>query len=349
MKKFLVLSLVLFCVSVNAQKIHVAQPVIDLGQILFRQPATVKFNLTNKSGERITIQQVRSSCGCTQVGYQTTPVAPDQSFEVTATYDAQTMGHFEKQLAVYVKGSRTPVMLKIRGIVVEHVVDFSGDYPFTIGSLRADKNNLEFDNVNEGERPVQKIHIMNATDQTLQPVMMHLPSYLTAQISPSTFRPGKSGVAVITLDSHQLREYGLTQSTIYLGAHPGEKVSSEKSITLSAVLVPSIGTQGELEGAGPQLRMSADKIQLLPISKKKLRGEVTIENIGTEVLEIQRLQMFTSGMQVSLSSREILPGKSVKLKVTANPDDFQSLRTQPRVLMITNDPDHLKVVLNIER
>jgi hypothetical protein len=41
------------------------------------------------------------------------------------------------------------------------------------------------------------------------------------------------------------------------------------------------------------------------------------------------------------------PGESTKLKITANKDQLKKVRTKPRVLMITNDPDNAKVVLEL--
>ena len=37
-----------------------------------------------------------------------------------------------------------------------------------------------------------------------------------------------------------------------------------------------------------------------------------------------------------------------KMKVTGYAEDLQKVRTKPRILMITNDPDHAKVVINIK-
>lgn len=59
--------------------------------------------------------------------------------------------------------------------------------------------------------------------------------------------------------------------------------------------------------------------------------------------------MFTEGLQVSLGKRTIKPGESVKLKVTAIAAMLKKQRARtPRVLMITNDPDHAKVVVKIQ-
>ena len=58
--------------------------------------------------------------------------------------------------------------------------------------------------------------------------------------------------------------------------------------------------------------------------------------------------MFTSGLKVTLGKREIAPGQSTELKVTGFANDLAKLRTRPRILMITNDPDYPKVVINIK-
>ena len=349
MKQFILL--LLACTSilpVSAQKIQADQTTIDLGQVIFRQPATATFQLQNKSNHKLIIQQVRISCGCTAVNYQTTPIPAGETFQIQATYDAATMGHFNKQIALFTSAAKKPTILNLRGIVVDKVIDYSGDYPYTLGTIRADKNNIEFDNVNLGEQPIQKIYIINTSDKTLQPVLMHLPAYLTAQISPSTLQPGKQGTATITLHSSQLHDFGLTQSTIYLGEKPGDHVSQAKSITVNAILLPAVNTQPTAPGAQPAIQLSDNKIILTPVGKKKLKGEITIHNNGAETLEIQRLQLFTTGIQLSLTNKEILPGKTEKLRITANINDFNKLQNTPRLLIITNDPNNLKLTLNIE-
>ena len=59
-------------------------------------------------------------------------------------------------------------------------------------------------------------------------------------------------------------------------------------------------------------------------------------------------QLFTAGLKVTLSKSEIAPGQSANLKITGIAEELQKLRTRPRILMITNDPDHAKVVVNIK-
>ena len=50
---------------------------------------------------------------------------------------------------------------------------------------------------------------------------------------------------------------------------------------------------------------------------------------------------------MTLSKQEIDPDQTALLKITGYAEDLLKLRTKPRILMITNDPDHAKVVINI--
>ena len=53
------------------------------------------------------------------------------------------------------------------------------------------------------------------------------------------------------------------------------------------------------------------------------------------------------GLQVSLGKTRIAPGETVKLKVTAIARELKKARSKPRILMITNDPEHPKIVINV--
>jgi hypothetical protein len=81
--------------------------------------------------------------------------------------------------------------------------------------------------------------------------------------------------------------------------------------------------------------------------KAKRKAEIQISNIGRTPLNISSLQMFTTGLEISLGKRTLQTGESTKLKITAERDELKKARTKPRILMITNDPDKSKVVITI--
>ena len=190
---------------------------------------------------------------------------------------------------------------------------------------------------------------LNTTSSTVEPVVMHLPDYLTAEVSPSKILPGHSGVLTVTLNSKCLKDMGLTQTSVYLGAFPGDRVSREKELGVSAVLLPKFDnlTASQLANA-PRLYLSTSELNLGAFNdKKKLKGEIIIRNDGKTVLNIKNLQMFTVGLQVSLNKQKLQPGESAKMKITAEQRLIKSARSQPRVLMITNDPGRPKVTIKV--
>lgn len=332
-----------------AQRISAKNEIIDCGNVLYESPVTVKFELTNK-GNELNIDQVRVSCGCTTVDYPRQTIHRGDPFTVTATYDARQLGHFEKEVALFCNSSTKPFYLKMRGVVVEEANDFTGNFSYKVGGLMVDKNDVEFDDVNRGDYPVQLIHIRNNTAETVSPVIMHLPSYITATVSPTHIAPGKTGVASLKLDSRKLRDLGLTQTSVFLGKKPGEKVSLDKEISVSAVLLPDFDNMSETQLANaPKINLSETTLNLGSFGDKSSKsGIIFIENTGRSELDIRSMQMFTSGMSVKLNKSKLKPGEQAKLKITVNKKQLRSARSKPRVLMITNDPTQPKVVVKVK-
>lgn len=332
-----------------AQRISAKNEIIDCGNVVYESPVTVKFELTNK-GNDLSIDQVRVSCGCTTVDYPHQTINRGDTFTVTATYDARQLGHFEKEVALFCNASTKPFYLKMRGVVVEENSDYNGNFQYKVGELMVDKNDVEFDDVNRGDYPVQLIHIKNNTGKTISPVVMHLPSYLTATVSPTHIAPGKIGVASLKLNSRKLHDFGLTQTSVFLGKNPGEKVSVDKEISVSAVLLPDFDNMSETQLANaPSMKLSDTTLDLGSFGEKTTKsGTIIIENSGRSVLDIRSMQMFTSGMSVKLNKSKLKPGEQAKLKITVNKKQIRNARSMPRVLMITNDPKMPKVVIKVK-
>ena len=340
----------LLALPASAQKITTQHEVVDCGQVVFRKPVTAEFVLKNDGHKPLVINNVLKSCGCTEVDYPKTGIAAGESFVIKAVYDAKQMGSFTKQVCLYTNADEEPFILSMRGKVVGSVVDFAGSYDEMLGAIKSDAQEVEFDDVNRGDRPVQRIHIFNPTDEVMEPVVMHLPDYLHAFVSPSKVAPRHSAEISFVLDSKKLRDLGLNQTSVYLGERPGDKIAPEKEIVVSAVLLPGFDNMTPARKAlAPKMEMSTTDLNLGSFNgKKKLKGEILITNKGKSELDIRSMQMFTMGLQVNLKKSKILPGETVKMKVTAVAADLKKSRVRhPRILMITNDPDHAKVVVKI--
>ena len=351
MKRMNILMLsALLALPASAQKITTQHEVVDCGQVKFRHPVTAEFVMKNEGNKPLVIHNMLKSCGCTEVEYPKKSIAAGESFVVKAVYDAKQMGTFNKQVCLYTNAADEPFILSMRGRGVSNVVDFAGPYNEMLGEIKSDVQEVEFDDVNRGDRPVQRIHIFNPTDQMMEPVVMHLPNYLQAQVSPSKVAPRHSAVVTLVLDSKKLRDLGLKQTSIYLGERPGDKIAPEKEIVVSSVLLPAFDNMTAAKKAlAPKAELSTTNLDLGSFgNRKKLKGEVLITNKGKSKLEIRSMQMFTMGLQVQLKKSKIEPGETVKMKVTVvKPDLKKSRAKNPRILMITNDPDNAKVVVKI--
>lgn len=330
-----------------SQKLTTSSPVYDCGQVLFNSPIKVSFTLKNTSSRSVNIKDVETSCGCTSVFTPKKHVSGNKDISVEVTYDAKQLGHFQKEVWIYEEGQKKPTELTIKGVVVAEIKDYSKNYPFKVGQIRTDCAEIEFDNVNKGTSPSKIINILNTTGETIEPVIMHLPDYIKAEVNPTRLAPEQGGEITITLLSDKLPRMGLTQNTVYLGKFPGDNVAQEKEIAISSILIPSF-TEAQSAQA-PKIQLSATSLSKADMEGKpdKLKGEIIIQNVGRSTLSITSMQMFTMGMQVSLGKSTLEPMETTKLKIIVNDLELSKTKKRPRILMITNDPSNPKVVIEI--
>ena len=332
----------------KAQKIEADKTSVDVGRTGYQMPITATFEFKNKSHRHLKISEVRPDCHCTSIEFPKEQIGAGDNFQIKMTYDARQLGHFDHQAAIISNAGKKPLYIRMKGVVLADYVDVSGTSPVEMGDVCLDKDALEFDDVNKGLEQVEELHIYNNGTCTYQPNLMHLPPYLTAVIVPEQLASNMAGKMTVTLHSDKLHDYGLTQTAIYLAGNPGDKISPDHEISVSAVLLPPLMEMtAEQRQLAPKLQMSKQDIDIVFDGKKKKTDVIELTNQGQTELDISSLQMFTSGLTVSLGKSKLAPGQSTKLKVTAMRDELLKLRRRPRILMITNDPTQGKVVISI--
>lgn len=332
---------------VAAQKLVAIKADVDAGKTGYMQPVTAVFEFRNKSHRKLRIERVVPDCRCTTIEYPHDEVGSNEKFEIRMTYDARQLGHFDKQAAIVSNGSSKPFYIRMKGVVLADLQDFSGSYPVEMGDLRLDKAELEFDDVNRGDQQIQELHIYNNGTKVYHPNLMHLPSYLTAVVTPEILGPGRSGKITVVLNSAMLHDYGLTQTSIYLAGNPGDKVSPDHEISVSAVLLPSFEGMAIDKSHAPKMQLSKNQVDIQFDGKSKKSDVIMVTNTGGAPLNITSLQLFTGGLKVSLGKRNLNPGETTKLKITAMREELSKVRTRPRILMITNDPSNPKITITI--
>ncbi len=354
----IIYSLLLSAVAVAQPKIRVDNMTQRLGDLIFQMPKTVVYTLKNSGNRPLIISEVQPSCGCVQVQYPHEPILAGKKATITAVYDAQMMGTFHRELALYSNASEEPLYLAFEGRVVERpgVQNYEEDFPIDLGSVRMSANALEFDDVNKGDKPVVELRVVNTGDKDYSPQLMHLPPFLEAEYFPRTIRKGRVGRIRLTLLSDKLMMDGLNQASVYLARYLGDRTSGKNEVVVSAVLLPNFAhlTASQLERAPHIVLMDGDSLVKSHVSmpregkKKKLEKTISVTNIGEEPLEIKSVQVFNSAIGLRLSERTIPAHGTAKLKITLDTRQLQKAKAQSRVLIISNDPRQAKVMLNIE-
>ena len=325
------------------KKIH------EFGVVLWKHPATATFTIKNDGDKPLVISNVTTSCGCTVADWTKTPIAPGATGTVSSTFDAKALGHFYKDIGVYCNAADRPIYLMIQGEVSADPKNYTLTHPFEIGAIRLNKDAIEFDDANKGDKPTMEILVANTTNEVYAPVLMHLPPYMEAVAVPERIGKKGTGKIKVTLDTDKLPKFGLTTATVYLSRFPGDKVGEENAIPVSAVLLPDFSHISQQQRLNPPaVELSTEELTLPSLAENEKKSQkIVVKNVGKSDLEITDLQVFNSALGVQLKKRVLKPGASTKMKITAYGKYLKKVKGTPRVLMITNDPNCPKIIVKV--
>ena len=241
-----------FCLNGHAQaKATFDKMTHEFGVVLWKHPATATFTIKNDGNKPLVISNVTTSCGCTVADWTKEPIAPGKTGVVTSTFDAKALGHFYKDVGVYCNASDRPIYLTLSGEVSADPKNYTLTHPYAFDAIRLDKEAIEFDDTNKGDKPTMEILVANTSSEVYTPVLMHLPPYLEAVAVPERIGKKGTGKIKVTLDTDKLPKFGLTTATVYLSRFPGDKVSEENSIPVSAVLLPDFSNMSQQQRLNP--------------------------------------------------------------------------------------------------
>ncbi len=355
-KLYILVLFLLVAQSFFAQgNVHFFENRVDCGNVKWKQPVTATFTITNAGTHTMSITQVRPDCSCTAVSWTRTPVPPGGKAQVQVTYDAELLGSFQKQVAVFTTLSNKPAYATMYGRVVMRPeaiteerapqVELSEeDFNYTIGDIHLSSDNVEFDDVQLGDTPIVTLRILNTSDTPYAPQVMHLPLWLKVEAVPEVVRSGHTGELKFLLRSKYVGDFGLTQRSIYLSRYPGDVVGADNELVVSATILPH--TLGNI--AGPVPVVQCDTLINLGAfnGKEQLKYTLLLRNQGGAPLDIRKIQVYNPGMLASLSSTRIKSGGKAKLTITATSSIFDH-HGHHRILLITNDPSRPKILIEV--
>jgi hypothetical protein len=105
----------------------------DYGTIQQGADGSSFFAFKNTGTEPLVLSEVRSSCGCTVPRWPREPIMPGKSDTIKVKYDTKRLGQINKTITVISNAVNNPVVLRIKGNVVEKPADVVPVKPATPG------------------------------------------------------------------------------------------------------------------------------------------------------------------------------------------------------------------------
>lgn len=97
----------------------IAETEYDFGDLEKDKPVEHAFIFKNTSDEPITIENVRTTCGCTAPEWAFEPILPGETGEIRIEYDAHKPRYFRKRILVFFHEQKKSEKLYISGYVEE--------------------------------------------------------------------------------------------------------------------------------------------------------------------------------------------------------------------------------------
>ena len=328
-----------------------AATTLDVGKVEWKAQKKIQYTITNTGDAPLVLTEVEPDCSCTVADWTQSPIPPGETGTIDLTFEAETLGRFQKSVAVWTNTEPHIAFLNFKGQVLPEVKDYSASHPYHIGDILLDTTSIEFPEVHVGEMPKFHMSMANMSQENWEPILMHLPPYLSMMATKEVLAPEEKCDVELTLDTRLLPDYGLTQSSVYLSRFPGDKVGEQNEIPVTIVLLPNFSNLTEEERQNlPHIEISATTIDMSAdlAVKAKARQDLTITNTGNSTLKIGKLQVFNSAVSADVKSTNIAPGETVRLRVTVNKKTMLQQRRRMRLLILCNDPENPLVAVNIK-
>ncbi len=103
--------------TADIRLIWMVSNVHEFGELEKGSAANHAFTFLNNGNTPLTIENVRTTCGCTASEWPIHPIMPGDTGQIKINYDASKKGAFEKKVRAFFNGIRKAEILTIKGIV----------------------------------------------------------------------------------------------------------------------------------------------------------------------------------------------------------------------------------------
>ena len=201
-----------FAQSPAPQAIEFNKKVHNFGKISVNDGARhCSFEFRNTSDKPVVINNIISSCGCTEPVWPKKPIMPGESGKVEVTYlNDQGPYPFDKALTVYTSASTKPIILRITGLAYENERSLKEMFPASIGVLGVKKEIVRGGQIAQGNSKSGNFQMANISNKSVTVKFADITPGLEISVEPQTIPAGEVAEVTYTINTAAKTNWGAT-------------------------------------------------------------------------------------------------------------------------------------------
>lgn len=287
----------------------------DFGEVVeFAGNVEYEFTFTNLANRSMRILNVQASCGCTTPGWTKELIAASGTGFIKVNFDPKGKpGYFNKTLTVTTDVEKNPIILTIKGNVVDKKSG-ADELKVVLGNLRLKSNSFTIGKVFVNKPAImQEYKIQNAGHEALTIKRAITPSHITIPV-PVTLQAGETGLLNLNYDAKILNRFGFIADKIELITTDVDSVKVISVYATAEEFFPTLSAAEIIKA--PVLVVTNYALDFGRVkSGNKSELTVSLHNRGKQTLTIREVQPNCTCVTTSLDKNTLQPGEAGTLKI----------------------------------
>lgn len=343
---YLFILTMLSCFPANSQDVeppllHWEKKVISLGSVLEENGhVQTAFHFTNKTNQRLVIEEIITECGCTTAEYSRDTLSHNEKGKVVISFDPQTRGgEFAKMILVKSNVEPYTDTLILEGFNVPLPASIPAHYAIEKAGLGFKLDVVNLGQIFTNEPKIKHVDFFNFGEYPIQlnQIQKNLPKHITATLIPAVVTAKTRGVLELTYDAQAKDDLGFFDESIKLALLSNERkeLSFQVLATVHEYFEPV--PVAEKDNV-PRLEIKEMEIDLNKIkSNLVISRMITLENKGRQPLHIRKILANCDCVSFTVPKEEINPGEKMDITVTFDPKGRKGIDHRT-VTIFSNDP-----------
>lgn len=302
-------------------------------------PVRHTFTARNTGNEPVVVVEVSVSCGCLRPEFSRKPVLPGGELPLTITFDPTNRpGRFDKQIGVFLSGSKTPVRLALTGTVVPREKSIEELYPLDAGcGLRLETNFFAFSYLYHDEAAYTSVGAVNTSQHPLRlEFRLQRSSGFLHIEAPAELGPGEQAEIVLRyLVPRASSHYGTVQDELTLAV---DGRTSRLPFTTHGIAVDSREIVNDAGDPIAKIEPATLRFGEVKLGSEAPEQRFTIRNEGGSPLAVRAVEL-PDRVRCSLRAGDSIPAQGsrpVIVAIDTKPPLYGAFTEH--ITLITNDP-----------